>query len=70
MTDFREDWDLVSLRLATAPRICILCDLDGTLVPIVERPELVRLPSVVRRLLQSLGRTGRCSAGIVNLLRK
>jgi len=66
MTDFREDWDLVSLRLSTAPRVCILCDLDGTLVPIMERPELVRLPSVVRRLLQSLGRTGRCSVGIVS----
>jgi trehalose-phosphatase len=66
MMDFREDWDLISLRLSTAPRIAILSDLDGTLVPIVERPDLVKLPSVVRRLLQSLGRTGRCAVGIVS----
>lgn len=66
MTDLREDWDLVSLRLSTAPRICLLSDLDGTLVPIVERPELVRLPASIRHLLQAFARSGRCTAGIVS----
>ena len=66
MTDLFEDWDFVSLRLSTAPRICLLSDLDGTLVPIVERPELVRLPSTTRNLLESLARSARCAPGIVS----
>jgi trehalose-phosphatase len=66
MTDLFEDWDLISLRLSTAPRICLLSDLDGTLVPIMERPELVRLPSTTRHLLESLARSVRCAAGIVS----
>lgn len=66
MTDLREDWDLVALRLAAAPRVCVLCDLDGTLVPIVEHPDQVRVPSLVRRLLQSFVESGRTTAGIVS----
>ena len=66
MTDFRDDWDLISLRLSTAPRICILSDLDGTLVPIEQRPEQVKLPAVVRHLLTSFVRCGRGTAGIVS----
>jgi len=66
MTDLRDDWDLVSLRLSAAPRVCILSDLDGTLVPIMDRPELVHLPSSVRRILQSLAKSTRGAAGIIS----
>jgi trehalose-phosphatase len=66
MTDFRDHWDLISLRLAAASRVCVLSDFDGTLVPIVDRPDQVRLPSVVRRLLESISRNGRGEAGIVS----
>jgi trehalose 6-phosphate phosphatase len=66
MTDFRDHWDLISLRLSTAPRVCLLSDLDGTLVPLVDHPDQVRLPSNVRRLFQSFIKKGRGAAGIVS----
>jgi len=47
-----------SLRPLTAdpPRAAIFCDIDGTLAPIVNRPEDSRIPEDVARLLSRLGR--------------
>jgi trehalose 6-phosphate phosphatase len=35
----------------------VLCDIDGTLAPIVERPEDAAVPGPARRVLEDLGRT-------------
>lgn len=37
-------------------RAAVLCDIDGTLAPIVERPDLARVPDDVSRLIGELGR--------------
>lgn len=66
MTDLREDWDDVAKRLSAAPRVCVLTDFDGTLVPHLNNPDRVKLPSLVRRLLQSLAGGDRTLAGIVS----
>jgi trehalose 6-phosphate phosphatase len=48
-----------SLRPLTAdpPRAAIFCDIDGTLAPIVNRPEDARVPEDVSVLLSKLGRS-------------
>jgi trehalose 6-phosphate phosphatase len=43
-------------------RAAVLCDIDGTLAPIVERPEDARVPDDVARLLGELGRRYACVA--------
>ncbi|MEO8635118.1 MAG: trehalose-phosphatase [Gemmatimonadales bacterium] len=45
-------------RCVESPHPLFLLDLDGTLVPIVERPELALLPAATRRLLVRLRATG------------
>jgi trehalose-phosphatase len=41
-------------RLERAPQLLLFLDFDGTLAPIVERPELAVLPSSVRGVLKNL----------------
>jgi trehalose 6-phosphate phosphatase len=43
-------------------RAAILCDIDGTLAPIVSRPEEARVPEDVAKLLEELGRRYACVA--------
>jgi hypothetical protein len=57
MTDLRDDWDLFTLRLSTAPSVCVLSDFDGTLVP---------LDHSRCRLLASLAATNRTVVGILS----
>src|SRR6185295_1112867 len=66
MRDLREDWDLFALRLAAATRVCVLSDFDGTLVPLGDDPNQIRLPSVNRRVIESFRWTDRAVAGIVS----
>ena len=43
-------------RLATAAELIVACDFDGTLAPIVSRPEDARIPGRAQRALDALGR--------------
>jgi trehalose-phosphatase len=54
MSDLRESWSAVSERVTRARHLLLLLDFDGTIVPIVERPRLARLPDEARRLLAGL----------------
>ncbi|MEP6571502.1 MAG: trehalose-phosphatase [Gemmatimonadota bacterium] len=45
-------------RLARAPRPVLFLDLDGTLAPLVRRPEQARIPGFARRQLIRLRRSG------------
>ncbi|WP_309492934.1 trehalose-phosphatase [Candidatus Hecatella orcuttiae] len=47
-------WPDVEKLIKTRGRAVILSDYDGTLTPIVDRPELALLPEKMRRLLNSL----------------
>ncbi len=47
-------WQNIQRRLRAASRILLLSDYDGTLTPIVERPEMAVLPQETKRLIQDL----------------
>ena len=66
MTDLRDDWDFFTLRLSTAPSVCVLSDFDGTLVPLADDPDGVRLPESGRRILEALLAIGRAVVGIIS----
>lgn len=66
MTDLRDDWELFTLRLSAAPCVCVLSDFDGTLVPLSDHPNRVRLPDCGRSILESLARIGRTIVGIIS----
>ena len=59
-------WNQVSYHLKSANHILLLSDFDGTLTPIVERPELAALPHGTRKLLRKLIKNRRYSVGIVS----
>lgn len=46
--------------------VILLSDLDGTLAPIRNRPDAVRLPATSQRILARLARHPRCRVGIVS----
>jgi trehalose-phosphatase len=45
-------------RLVASPRPLLFLDLDGTLAPIVDRPEEARVPARTRRILRDLRASG------------
>ncbi|MEW6033568.1 MAG: trehalose-phosphatase [Chloroflexota bacterium] len=59
-------WPEVSLRIRTAGHVLLLSDYDGTLAPIVERPELADLASHTRARLAALVRLGRYTVGVIS----
>jgi len=59
-------WPSVSRRLAGAPRVLLLFDYDGTLTPIVARPELAMLGDETRKMLSALARMDRFVVGVVS----
>ena len=60
-------WPEVLEQLRQAKHILLLTDYDGTLTPIVERPELADIPESTRRLLQTAGLPSeRLTLGIIS----
>lgn len=59
-------WPEVASQLKDAGQILLLSDYDGTLTPIVERPELAELPPHMRQLLQKLARRSNVMVGIIS----
>jgi trehalose 6-phosphate phosphatase len=59
-------WPTLLERLKLAKRILLLSDYDGTLTPIVERPELADISENTRRLLQELLTQRRLTIGIIS----
>lgn len=59
-------WQEVSRQLTAASRIALFSDYDGTLAPIVERPELAEMPSGTRESLKKLAQRSHYSIGIVS----
>lgn len=56
----------VKERLARGKGLILLSDLDGTLAPIVDRPEVARLSRTSRTILARLARHPRVRVGIVS----
>ena len=63
MRNLADHWEEFALRLANAPKVCVLTDLDGTLIPLEDRPEQARLTAPGRRILETLHGTERLTVG-------
>jgi trehalose 6-phosphate phosphatase len=59
-------WDEVAHRLKSANHILLLSDYDGTLTPIVDKPELAVLPQEIKKLLRRLAKNHRYTLGIIS----
>ena len=59
-------WNKVSQRLKSAKHVLFLSDLDGTLTPIMDRPELATLAPETRKMLRALAKNKRYTVGIVS----
>jgi trehalose-phosphatase len=59
-------WDEVAHRLKSANHILLLLDYDGTLTPIVDKPELAVLPQEIKKLLRKLAKNRRYTVGIIS----
>lgn len=59
-------WPKIAGELAKAKHILLLSDYDGTLTPIVERPEMADLPYATRILLEEMSRRRRFTVGIIS----
>jgi trehalose-phosphatase len=49
-----EDWETIQTRIQQAQTLFIFLDYDGTLTPIVSRPELALCPSETKRHLENI----------------
>ena len=66
MRNMLEHWDEVETRLIGARSICVLADFDGTLSPLVDRPDEAELPRAARRVLKALASRKRVIVGVVS----
>lgn len=59
-------WNKVAHRLKSAQHVLLFFDFDGTLTPIVDRPESTVLPAETRKLLRTLAKNRHYTVGIVS----
>jgi len=59
-------WPVVAKQLGDAKHILLLTDYDGTLTPIVEKPEMANLSAEMKDLLQALAQQHRVRLGIIS----
>ena len=60
------NWDKIVSRIKSASRVLLLFDYDGTLTPIVGRPELAILSEESRQLLKNLSHKRHFIVGVVS----
>lgn len=59
-------WRQIATQLRAARHIMFISDYDGTLAPIVDRPELANLSPKAKELLQALAHQRRYTVGIIS----
>jgi trehalose-phosphatase len=59
-------WNDIARRLKSAQHVPLLSDYDGTLTPIVEKPELALLPPETRKLLRALAKNRHYTIGVIS----
>ena len=59
-------WDVVAARVKGAEHILLLIDYDGTLTPIVKKPELANLSLQMKECLQELAGNPHLTLGIIS----
>lgn len=66
MKNLLHEWDTVCSRIQMAGSVLLLCDYDGTLTPIVARPELAILSPDVKNLLAELKNQTNVITGVIS----
>jgi len=66
MKDLLSCWDVVAARVKGAEHILLLIDYDGTLTPIVKKPELANLSPQMKECLQGMTESPRLTLGIIS----
>jgi trehalose 6-phosphate phosphatase len=66
MEQFLSAWPLLLDKILNAKHVLFLSDFDGTLTPIVEKPELAVVSEDIRGLLQDLASRRRFTVGIIS----
>ncbi len=61
-----EDWKSVQAKIQKAQNLFLFLDYDGTLTPIVSRPELALCPAELKKLLEKLRDLSGISLGIIS----
>lgn len=59
-------WEPIAARLRESRRVAVFLDFDGTLVPIVSRPDQVHVPVATRRSLGRLAKLSHVSVTVVS----
>lgn len=60
------DWDKLSSKIQNSPHIFLFLDYDGTLTPIVKRPEHAKFPRSVKNSIDKLIRDPRFAIAIIS----
>jgi trehalose 6-phosphate phosphatase len=60
------EWSKIAAKIRGARHILFLTDYDGTLTPIVEKPELAVLSEETRQLLRALSQQHRLTVGVIS----
>jgi trehalose-phosphatase len=66
MEELLAAWPRIIRQIQRARHVLFLTDFDGTLTPIVEKPELAVLPEATRNLLRALTSQGHITIGIIS----
>jgi trehalose-phosphatase len=66
MEHLLSSWPEIVTRLKSVKGILLLADYDGTLTPIVDRPEDAILTDDMRQILRSLSVLNNCTVGIIS----
>lgn len=66
MKDLLDHWSSVSPLVAQARLVCVFTDYDGTITPLVDRPERAVLDVGARTTLQGLAANPRALCGVVS----
>lgn len=61
-----DDWGDVATRVRRAGHVFLLTDFDGTLAPIVERPEDAVLSEGIKAVLRALAKNQRYTVGVIS----
>jgi len=59
-------WGEIRSSILSSKHLCILLDFDGTLAPIMKRPDVVQLPPATKETLRELSDGKRCFIGVVS----
>jgi trehalose 6-phosphate phosphatase len=66
MEHLLDAWPLIAKHIDKVDHTLVLADYDGTLTPIVARPELAELQGTTRNLINDLARQSRVTVGLVS----